>query len=164
MLSWKFPIFSPTMLPCPPTPTSWPWHSPVLGHMKFARPKVLSSQWWLTRPSSATYLGDFIWYIDTCLRFYFEVSHLAFSVVFRYFKVSSKTKDTNFKSKRLHGVMTGLFSANKDGRQKSSCKTDRTRRPKLAGNSITLQHKFKYHSLFQGLLLTLWDYICFKQI
>jgi hypothetical protein len=23
----------PTLLPYPPTPTSWPWHSPVLGHI-----------------------------------------------------------------------------------------------------------------------------------
>ena len=26
----------PTVLPNPPTPTSWPWHSPVLAHMIFA--------------------------------------------------------------------------------------------------------------------------------
>ena len=47
----------PPHIPCcyPPTPTSWPWRSPVLGHIKFARPRVLSSQWWLTRPSSTTY-------------------------------------------------------------------------------------------------------------
>ena len=47
----------PPHIPCcyPPTPTSWPWRSPVLRHIKFARPRVLSSQWWLTRPSSATY-------------------------------------------------------------------------------------------------------------
>jgi hypothetical protein len=45
----------PTLLPYPPTPTSWPWCSPVLGHIKFARPRGLSSQWWPTRPSSATY-------------------------------------------------------------------------------------------------------------
>jgi hypothetical protein len=30
----------PTLLPNPPTPTSWPWHSPVLGHMIFARPRA----------------------------------------------------------------------------------------------------------------------------
>jgi hypothetical protein len=34
----------PALLPYPPTPTSWPWHSPVLGHIKFARPRGLSSQ------------------------------------------------------------------------------------------------------------------------
>jgi hypothetical protein len=38
----------PALLPYPPTPISWPWCSPVLGHIKFARP---------TRPSSATYSG-----------------------------------------------------------------------------------------------------------
>jgi hypothetical protein len=43
------------LLPYPPTPPSWPWHSPVLGHIKFAIPRGLSSQWWPTRPSSATY-------------------------------------------------------------------------------------------------------------
>jgi hypothetical protein len=50
------PLYTPpALLPYPPTPTSWPWHSPVLGHIKFARPRGLYSQWWLTRPSSATY-------------------------------------------------------------------------------------------------------------
>ena len=28
------------MLPNPPTPASWPWHSPVLGHMIFARERA----------------------------------------------------------------------------------------------------------------------------
>jgi hypothetical protein len=46
---------SPALLPSPPTPASWPWRSPVLGHIKFARPRGVYSQWWLTRPSSATY-------------------------------------------------------------------------------------------------------------
>jgi hypothetical protein len=58
MLSRKYPITPPLssiLLPYPPTPTSWPWHSPVLGHKKFARPRGLSSQWWPTRPSSAIY-------------------------------------------------------------------------------------------------------------
>jgi hypothetical protein len=32
------------MLPYPPTPISWPWHSPVLEHIKFARPRGFSSQ------------------------------------------------------------------------------------------------------------------------
>jgi hypothetical protein len=45
----------PTLPPYPPTPTSWPWCSPVLWHIKFAIPRGLSSQWWPTRPSSATY-------------------------------------------------------------------------------------------------------------
>jgi hypothetical protein len=44
MLSQKSPIPSPALLPYPPTPTSWPWHSPVLGHIKFARPRGLFSQ------------------------------------------------------------------------------------------------------------------------
>jgi hypothetical protein len=35
MLSQKSPIPSPP-LPYPPIPTFWPWHSPVLGHIKFA--------------------------------------------------------------------------------------------------------------------------------
>jgi hypothetical protein len=34
----------PDLLPYPLTPTSWPWHYPVLEHIKFARPKGLSSQ------------------------------------------------------------------------------------------------------------------------
>jgi hypothetical protein len=53
MLSQKSPIPS-TPLPYPPTPTFWPWHSPVLGHIKFASPMVLSFQWWPTRPSFDT--------------------------------------------------------------------------------------------------------------
>jgi hypothetical protein len=32
------------LLPYPPTPASWPWHSPVLGHIKFAIPRGLSFQ------------------------------------------------------------------------------------------------------------------------
>ena len=42
-------------LPYPPTPTSWPWRSPVLRHIKFARPMDLSFHWWRTRPSSDSY-------------------------------------------------------------------------------------------------------------
>ena len=34
----KVPYLPSTLLPNPPTPTSWPWHSPVLGHMVFRRP------------------------------------------------------------------------------------------------------------------------------
>jgi hypothetical protein len=34
----------PALFPYPPTPASWPWHSPVLGHIKFAIPRGLSSQ------------------------------------------------------------------------------------------------------------------------
>jgi hypothetical protein len=33
----------PTLLRYSPTPTSWPWRSPVLRHIKFARPRDLSS-------------------------------------------------------------------------------------------------------------------------
>jgi hypothetical protein len=33
---------TPALLPYPPTPT--PWHSPILGHIKFAGPRGLSSQ------------------------------------------------------------------------------------------------------------------------
>jgi hypothetical protein len=44
MLSRKFPIPYPCLLPYPPTPTSWLWCSPVLEHIKFARPRGLSSQ------------------------------------------------------------------------------------------------------------------------
>jgi hypothetical protein len=40
MLSRKSPIPSPALLPKPPTP-SWPWHSPVLGHIIFERPRPL---------------------------------------------------------------------------------------------------------------------------
>jgi hypothetical protein len=41
----KVPYILPTtLLLYPPTSTSWPRHSPVLGHIKFARPRDLSSQ------------------------------------------------------------------------------------------------------------------------
>jgi hypothetical protein len=30
----------PALLPNPPTPASWPWHSPVLGHIIFAIPRA----------------------------------------------------------------------------------------------------------------------------
>ena len=37
----KSPLYPPhALLPYPPTPTSWPWHSPVLGHMIFAVPRA----------------------------------------------------------------------------------------------------------------------------
>jgi hypothetical protein len=56
MLSQKSPIPYPQpWSPTHPFPPAWPWHSPVLEHIKFARPRGLSSQWWPTRPSSATY-------------------------------------------------------------------------------------------------------------
>jgi hypothetical protein len=31
---------SPLLLPNPPTPAFWPWHSPVLGHIIFERPQA----------------------------------------------------------------------------------------------------------------------------
>jgi hypothetical protein len=35
------PLYPPlTLLPNPPTSASWPWHSPLLGHMIFARPRA----------------------------------------------------------------------------------------------------------------------------
>jgi hypothetical protein len=38
----KVPNTLPRPLPYPPTPTSWPWLSPVLRHIKFAQPMGLS--------------------------------------------------------------------------------------------------------------------------
>jgi hypothetical protein len=43
------------LLPYLLTPASLPWCSPVLRQIKFAIPRGLYSQWWPTRPSSATY-------------------------------------------------------------------------------------------------------------
>jgi hypothetical protein len=51
----KSPPYPPPPLPYPPTCTLWPWHSPVLGHIKFASPMGFSFQWWPTRPSFDTY-------------------------------------------------------------------------------------------------------------
>jgi hypothetical protein len=53
MLSQRSPILPP--IPYPPTPPFWPWHSPVLGHIKFASTMGLSFHWWPTRPSFDTY-------------------------------------------------------------------------------------------------------------
>jgi hypothetical protein len=37
----KSPLYPPpTLLSNPPTPTSWPWYSPVLGQIIFARPRA----------------------------------------------------------------------------------------------------------------------------
>jgi hypothetical protein len=33
-------ILSLPLLPNPPTPTSWPWHSPILGHRIFTGPRA----------------------------------------------------------------------------------------------------------------------------
>jgi hypothetical protein len=51
----KVPHMLPHALPHPPTPTFWPWRSPVLRHIKFASPIGLSFQWCLTRQPSDTY-------------------------------------------------------------------------------------------------------------
>jgi hypothetical protein len=51
----KVPNTLPHPLPHPPTPTSWPWPSPILRHIKFAWPMGFSFHWWPTRPSSDTY-------------------------------------------------------------------------------------------------------------
>ena len=40
MLSRKFLIPSPTLFSNTTTPDSWLWHSPILGHIKFARPRA----------------------------------------------------------------------------------------------------------------------------
>jgi hypothetical protein len=41
----KSPLYPhPALLPYTLTPTSWPWRYPVLGHIMFARLRVLSSQ------------------------------------------------------------------------------------------------------------------------
>ena len=50
----KFPNTLP-LTPLPATPTFWHWRTPVLTHIKFARPMGLSFHWWPTRPSSDTY-------------------------------------------------------------------------------------------------------------
>jgi hypothetical protein len=42
--SFLYPL--PALLPYLPTPSSWSWHSLALGHIKFALPRGLSSQWW----------------------------------------------------------------------------------------------------------------------
>jgi hypothetical protein len=49
----KSPLYPPP--PYPPTSPFWPWHSPVLGHIKFASPMGLSFHWWPIRPSFDTY-------------------------------------------------------------------------------------------------------------
>jgi hypothetical protein len=37
----QIPLYpSPALLPNSPTPASWPWHSPVLGHMIFTKPRA----------------------------------------------------------------------------------------------------------------------------
>ena len=37
----KSPLYTPpALLPNPPTPASWPWHSPLLGNIIFIRPRA----------------------------------------------------------------------------------------------------------------------------
>jgi hypothetical protein len=36
----KVPYPHPTLLPNPPITASWPWHSPIPGHIIFARPRA----------------------------------------------------------------------------------------------------------------------------
>ena len=49
-LLWKSPIpFHLPLLTNVPTPTSWPWNSPILGHRAFTRPR--------TSPSTDDLLG-----------------------------------------------------------------------------------------------------------
>ena len=38
--SLKIPYHPLPLLPNPPTPTSWPWHSPILGHRTFTGPRA----------------------------------------------------------------------------------------------------------------------------
>jgi hypothetical protein len=41
----------PALVPNPSTLASWPWHSPVLGHMIFARPRAFPPfDGWLGHP------------------------------------------------------------------------------------------------------------------
>jgi hypothetical protein len=39
----------PSPNPHPPTPTSWLWCSPVLRHIKFARPRCPSTEEWIQK-------------------------------------------------------------------------------------------------------------------
>ena len=36
----EIPYPLPPLLPNPPTPASWPWHSPILGHRTFTGPRA----------------------------------------------------------------------------------------------------------------------------
>jgi hypothetical protein len=54
----------PTLLPNPPTFTSWPWHSPVLGHMIFARPRASLRRYFVVvdlTPSQCSALKQSSW-------------------------------------------------------------------------------------------------------
>ena len=60
MLSWKsYPHprgLQPALFPNPPTPAFWPWHSPVLGHIIFTRPRAT--------PPSDDRLGHLLLYMQ----------------------------------------------------------------------------------------------------
>ena len=57
------PLYSPpTLLPNLPTPSSWPWHFPVLGHMIFARPRASPHiDGWLGHPLLHMQLETHLW-------------------------------------------------------------------------------------------------------
>jgi hypothetical protein len=40
MFPLQKPLLSPPPLTNPPTPSSWPWHSPILGHRTFTGPRA----------------------------------------------------------------------------------------------------------------------------
>jgi hypothetical protein len=59
----KCPLYpSLALFPNPPTPVSWPWHFPVLGHMIFKRPRAsLSNGGRLGHPLLHMQLETQIW-------------------------------------------------------------------------------------------------------
>jgi hypothetical protein len=65
MLSQKSPIPSPP-LPYPPTPTFWPWHSPVLGHIKFSDLGLKYSFLDIRTAIPACFLVIFAWSMFSC--------------------------------------------------------------------------------------------------
>ena len=58
---------TPALLPYPPTPTSWPWHSPVLGHIKL-EPRCPSKEEWIQK----------MWYIYIIMEYYSAVKNNGF--------------------------------------------------------------------------------------
>jgi hypothetical protein len=40
ILKAPYTLHPSALLPNPSTPSCWPWHSPVLGHMIFTRPRA----------------------------------------------------------------------------------------------------------------------------
>jgi hypothetical protein len=57
------PLYTfPALLPNPPTPASWSWHSPVLGHMIFARSRASPPiDGWLGHPLLHMQLETQLW-------------------------------------------------------------------------------------------------------